>query len=106
MSTLYTTLRHNLIRNKFVDLIENTFRSEEVLYFACNEERAFFASKEHKNMIYGLVKKRQIHLFIFRTIFFIRFGSKLYIQNVGIPMGTNRAPLLLISFCSAMRVTS
>ena len=32
-----------------------------------------------------------------------RFGPKLYRQNVGIPMGTNCAPLLLICFCSAMR---
>ena len=56
-STLYTTLPHNLIRNQLVDLIENTFRREEVLYLACNEERAFFPSEEHKNMIYGRVKK-------------------------------------------------
>ena len=56
-STLYTTLTHNLIRNQLVDLIENTFRREEALYLACNEERDFFASEEHKNMIYGLVKK-------------------------------------------------
>ena len=34
---------------------------------------------------------------------YIRFGSKLYRQNVGIPMGTNCAPLLLICFFSAMR---
>ena len=40
-STLYTTLPHNLIRNQYVDLIENTFRREEALYLACNEERAF-----------------------------------------------------------------
>ena len=36
----------------------------------------------------------------------IRFGSKIYRQNVGIPMGTNCVPLLLICFCSAMRGTS
>ena len=32
---------------------------------------------------------------------FIRFGSKLYRQTVGIPMGTNCAPLVadLILFC-------
>ena len=32
---------------------------------------------------------------------FIRFGSKLYIQIVGIPMGTNCAPLVadLFLFC-------
>ena len=35
-SMLYTTLPHNLIRNQLVDLIENIFRREEVLYLACN----------------------------------------------------------------------
>ena len=49
-STLYTTLPHNFfIRNQLVDLIENTFRREEVLYLACNENLDFFASEEHKN---------------------------------------------------------
>ena len=37
---------------------------------------------------------------------YIRFGSKLYKQNVGIPMGTNCTPLLLICFYFAMRETS
>ena len=49
-STLYTTLPHNLIRNQLVDLIENTCRREEALYLTCNEERAFFASEEHKKI--------------------------------------------------------
>ena len=30
--------------------------------------------------------------------FYIRFGSKLYRQNVGIPMGTNCAPLVADQF--------
>ena len=47
LSMLYTTLPHDLIRNQFVDMIEDTFRREEVLYMACIEERAFFASEEH-----------------------------------------------------------
>ena len=67
-SMLYTTLPHNLIRNQLVDLIEQSFRREEALYWACNEESACFASEEHKNMIYGRVKKLQMHLFIFWTI--------------------------------------
>ena len=33
-------------------------------------------------------------LFIFWIIFFIRFGTKLYRQTIGIPMGTNCAPLV------------
>ena len=37
---------------------------------------------------------------------YIRFGSKLYRQNVGIPKETNCAPLLLICFYFDMRGTS
>ena len=33
-STLYTTLPHDLIIKQLVDLIEHTFRREEVLYLA------------------------------------------------------------------------
>ena len=36
---------------------------------------------------------------------FIRVGTKLYIQVVGIPMGTNCAPWLPIYSCSVMRGT-
>ena len=48
--------------------------------------------------IYGHVKKS---VFIFRIIFFIRFGTKLYRQTIGIPMRTNCAPLVadLFPFC-------
>ena len=104
-STLYTTLPHNLIRNQLVDLIENTFRREEALYLACNEERAFFASEEHKKYdLWSCQKVTDAFIYILDNIY-IKFGSKLYRQNVGIPMGTNCAPppLLLICFCSAMR---
>ena len=91
--SLYTMLPHNMIRNQLVDLIENTFRREEALYLACNEERAFFASEEHKKVTDALI-------FLLDNIF-IRFGSKLYRQNVGIPMGTNCAPLVadLFLYC-------
>ena len=45
--------------------------------------------------IYGRVKKSVMPLFIFWIIFFfIRFGTKLYRQTIGIPMGTNCAPLV------------
>ena len=51
--------------------------------------------------IYGRVKKSVMPLFIFWIIFFIRFGTKLYRQTIGIPMGTNCAPLVadLFRFC-------
>ena len=38
-STLYTTLPHNLIADKLVDLIERTFQREGSLYIACNDRK-------------------------------------------------------------------
>ena len=49
-STLYTTLPHDLIKTRIVDLIKNTFRCEEVLYLACNEEQVSFASEDRKKI--------------------------------------------------------
>ena len=101
LSTLYTTLPHNLIRNQLVDLIENTFRREEALCLACNEEHAFFAYEEHKKYYLWSCQKVTNALIYLLDNIYIRFGSKLYRQNVGIPMGTNCAPLVadLFLFC-------
>ena len=41
-STLYTTLTHNLIKEKLTELIEQTFNREGSLYLACNDKNAFF----------------------------------------------------------------
>ena len=57
-STLYTTLPHNLIKDKLVDLIiERTFQREGSLYIACNDRNAFFTSMQSEIIIYGLVRK-------------------------------------------------
>ena len=83
-----------MIKNQLVDLIENTFRREEVLYLACNEERRFFASKEHtKHHLWTCQKVTKSLIYLLDNIY-IRSGSKLYRQNVGIPMGTNCTPLV------------
>ena len=47
-STLYTTLPHNLIKEKLLDLIERTFyKKEGKIYLACNDKKAFFTSTYH-----------------------------------------------------------
>ena len=48
-STLSTTLPHNLIKDKLVDLIERTFQREGSLYIACNDTNAFFTSDAVRN---------------------------------------------------------
>ena len=54
-SILYTTLAHNLITHKLIDLIERTFQREGSPYLACNDRNAFLLWKNLKNM-HGYVK--------------------------------------------------
>ena len=102
-STLYTTLPNNLIKVKLIDLIEWTFSTKEgKLYLACNDNKVFFTSADHS---------RGYHLWYCQNVcdtlsflldnIYIRFGTKLYRQIVGILMGTNCAPLVadLFLFC-------
>ena len=55
-STLYTTLPHNLIKDKLIDLIERTFQREGSPYLACNNRNAFLLRKSLKNIMHGHVK--------------------------------------------------
>ena len=84
-------------------MIEQTFyKKEGKLYLVCNEKKAFFTSTDHY---------RRYHLWSCHNVcdalsflldnIYIRFGTKLYRQVVGIPMGKNCAPLVadLFLFC-------
>ena len=48
-STLYTTLPHDLIKDKLVDLTERFFQREGSLYIACNDMHSFFTSDAVRN---------------------------------------------------------
>ena len=62
MSTYYfskfcTTLPHNLIKDKLIDLLERTFQREGSPYLACNDRNAFFLLwKNLENIMHGHVK--------------------------------------------------
>ena len=56
-STLYTSLPHNLIKDKLVDLIERIFLRESSLYIACNDRHVFSPLMQSNIIIYGLVRK-------------------------------------------------
>ena len=50
-STLYTTLAHNLIKDKLIDLIERTFQKEGSPYLARNDRNAFLLRKKNLKII-------------------------------------------------------
>ena len=75
--------------------------STEAKYIDCNDRHAFFTSDAVRNYnLWSCQKVCEALTFLLENIY-IRFGSKLYRQIVGIPMGTNCAPLVadLFLFC-------
>ena len=92
-------MSHNLIKEKLNDLIEWPFEREGLPYLACNERNAFF---EHQNRykLWSCQNMCEALTYLLENIF-IRFGTMLYRQIVGIPMGTNCASLIadLFLFC-------
>ena len=84
-----------------MDFIERIFQREGSLYIACNDRHAFFTSDALRNYNQWSCQKVCETLTFLLDNIYIRFGSKLYRQIVGIPMGTNFAPLVadLFSFC-------
>ena len=72
-----------------------------LLVLSCRGSNAFFTSEEHKKYtLWSYQKVCEALTFLIDNIY-IRFGTKLYRQIVGIPMGTNCAPLVadLFLFC-------
>ena len=100
-STLYTTLPHHLIKDKLIDLINRTLFGRIPNIWLATKNVLFSLLMYIIITIYGRVKKSVMLLFIFWIILFIRFGTKLYRQTIGIPMGANCAPLVadLFLFC-------
>ena len=97
-STLYTTLPHNLIKKKTsgfdrVDL-QKGIKNYGTLYLACNDRKAFFTSSDQSRYTLWSCQNVCDALSYLLDNIYIRFGTKLYRQIVGIPMGTNCAPLV------------
>ena len=75
-STLYTTLPHNLIKEKLTELMEQTFIREFSFYLACNNKNAFFTSEQPKRYKVWSCQIMCDALHYILDNIFIRFGSK------------------------------
>ena len=77
-------------------MIERTlYEKEGKLYLACIDKKTFFTSADHyKGYQHWSCQNVCDALSFLLDNIYIRFGTKLYRQIVGIPMGTNCAPLV------------
>ena len=95
-------ITHNLIKEKLVDFIERAFKkfykNEGTLYLACNDKKVVSLLQTIEDIHFGH-NICDAFSYLLDNIY-TRF-DKLYRQIVGIPMGTNCAPLVadLFLFC-------
>ena len=93
-STLYTTLPHNLIKEKLTELIEQKIIERALFIWLVMIKMPFFTSEPpYRYKLWSCHKLWNALHYLLENIF-IRFGSKLYRQIVGIPMGSSCAPLV------------
>ena len=92
---------HILIKKKFTSLINWAFKKSECEYICSNSFRSFFSSNKQKNYVNWTCFDTIYALEFLLDNIFVRFGDSVYRQVIGIPMGTNCAPLIadLFLYC-------
>ena len=82
-------------KNQLHDLLERVFRTKGKNFIASNYFRTFWTN-DRMSIRYTYFSCRELCLAIDFLIdnIYVRFGSSVFRQVIGIPMGTNSAPLL------------
>ena len=104
-STLYTSIPHDLLKSRMNNIINNAFKHKNgatrYTHIKVGRNKSHFTSDplngDNKYTANDICKMIE---FLVDNIY-VRFGGQLFRQMVGIPMGTNCAPLLADLFlCS------
>ena len=97
-STLYTTISHQKLKSRLATIIRNSFIhknwNRRYKFLVLGREGPYFV-KEHSDSKNKYTEDDVVNMleFLVDNIFVV-FGGKFFQQIVGIPMGTNCAPLL------------
>ena len=93
-STLYTSIPHKKLKHRIHELLEKTYAVRRKSFIATDNFRTFWTDEKKCNRYHFSCRDlcRAIDFLIDNI--FVRFGGKVFRQVIGIPMGTNSAPLL------------
>ncbi|KAK3098297.1 hypothetical protein FSP39_018072 [Pinctada imbricata] len=91
---MYTTLPHDKINDQLSKLIKWCYNREGKTYICTSESKGFFSATEYKSYKSWTCSDLCSALSFLLDNICVRFGENLYKQVVGIPMGTNCAPLV------------
>ena len=102
-STLYTSIPHNLLKSRITALIHNPFErrngSNRYIHIKITSGKGYFIDTINSDgdNLYTADQICRMVEFLIDNIF-VKFGGCLFRQVIGIPMGTNCAPLLVDLF--------
>ena len=88
--TLYTSIPHNLLKDKMKSFIERIFKRKGKKYIVPKKKDGYLTNKKNGFSIKQLVEC--INFVIDNN--YVIFNGKIYRQVIGMPMGTNCAPYL------------
>ena len=98
-STLYTSIPHDLLKSRISNLVHNAFRKKDgsvrYTHIKLTRAKGYFTHDINgggDNMFAADSICKMIEFLIDNI--FVQFGGRLFRQVIGIPMGTNCAPLL------------
>ena len=93
-STLYTSIPHDKLKEELFGIIKKTMISCKSKFVNCNSNRAFLSSDRHNKYVsFTAIQFCEVLGFLIDNIY-VKFGNTVLRQNIGIPMGTDCAPLL------------
>ena len=97
-STLYTTIPHEKLKTRLADIIRNAFfhkNGRRRYKFLVIHPRGNYFVRDHTDSTHKYTEDDIIQMlnFLIDNIFVV-FGGRVFQQTIGIPMGTNCAPLL------------
>ena len=99
-STSYTSLPHGLIKEKVFLLLNGVSTESQKLTSVRQIRRNFSRTRNMTRIHVGLVELCEAFTFLIENIY-VQFDGMVYQQIVGIPMGTNCAPIIanLFLYC-------
>ena len=92
--SLYTSLSDDLIKAKVLSLVNWCFNRESKTYLCTSVKAGFFSNKKYDSYkCWSCAELCEAFTFLMENIY-VQFDGMVYQQLVGIPMGTNCAPLI------------
>ncbi len=95
-STLYTTIPQQELKDRICKLIDKAFDRPEIHYLNISPFRTYFSdtpSEKENYVAWNVSQMRQAFCFLIDNIY-VKFGDDIFKQTLGIPMGTDCAPVV------------